>query len=143
MKLYELVNKYHVGTDLTCAEAMLKACDEYYHLHLSKDSKKMFSVMGLGMQTELSCCGAFSVAVGIIGLVTAKDDESDIDNMHGYELICELTEFMDTNFNTIQCLNLQKLSIDSYEDPCHFLVEEIAKKLEQLLEDHARTSFAA
>ena len=25
MKLYELVNKYHIGTDLTCAEAMFKA----------------------------------------------------------------------------------------------------------------------
>ena len=36
MKLYELVNKYHVGTDLTCAEAMLKACNEYYQLNLSE-----------------------------------------------------------------------------------------------------------
>ena len=29
MKLYELVNHYHIGTELTCAEAMFMACNEY------------------------------------------------------------------------------------------------------------------
>ena len=61
MKLYELVNHYHIGTELTCAEAMFLACNEYYHLNLSEETRKMFSVMGLGMQTEQSCCGAFPV----------------------------------------------------------------------------------
>ncbi len=52
MKLYELVNQYHIGTNLSCAEAMFKACNEYYHLHLSEETRRMFSVMGIGMQTE-------------------------------------------------------------------------------------------
>ena len=69
MKLYELVNFYHIDTDLTCSEAMFRACNEYYSLHLSEETRKMFSVMGIGMQTEVSCCGAFTVAVGIIGLI--------------------------------------------------------------------------
>ena len=77
MKLYELVNHYHIGTELTCAEAMFMACNEYYHLNLSEETRKMFSVMGLGMQTEHSCCGAFTVAVGIIGLMTAKEGQTD------------------------------------------------------------------
>ena len=49
MKLYELVNKYHIGTKLTCAEAMFMACNEYYHLNLSEETRKMFSVMGLSL----------------------------------------------------------------------------------------------
>ena len=49
MKLYELVNHYHIGTELTCAEAMFLACNEYYHLNLSEETRKMFSVMGLEM----------------------------------------------------------------------------------------------
>ena len=53
----------------------------------------MFSVMGLGMQTEQSCCGAFTVAVGIIGLTTAKEGQTDVDNMEGYRMIAELTNF--------------------------------------------------
>ena len=93
MKLYELVNHYHIGTELTCAEAMFLACNEYYHLNLSEETRKMFSVMGLGMQTEHSCCGAFTVAVGIIGLMTAKEGQTDVSNMEGYQMIAELTEF--------------------------------------------------
>ena len=91
MKLYELVNQYHIGTNLSCAEAMFKACNEYYHLHLSEETRRMFSVMGIGMQTEQSCCGAFTVAVGIIGLMTAKDGETDADNIEGYRMIYDLT----------------------------------------------------
>ena len=93
MKLHELVNHYHIGTDLSCAEAMFMACNEYYHLNLSEETRKMFSVMGLGMQTEQSCCGAFTVAVGIIGLMTAKEGQTDVDNMEGCQMITELTEF--------------------------------------------------
>ena len=93
MKLYELVNKYHVGTDLTCAEAMFKACNEYYQLNLSEETRKMFSVMGIGMQTGLSCCGAFTVATGIIGLFTAEEGKTDVDNSIGYDLIIDLTKF--------------------------------------------------
>lgn len=91
MKLYELVNQYHIGTNLSCAEAMFKACNEYYHLHLSEETRRMFSVMGIGMQTEQSCCGAFTVVVGIIGLMTAKDGETDADNIEGYRMIYDLT----------------------------------------------------
>ena len=138
MKLYELVNHYHIGTDLTCAEAMFLACNEYYHLNLSEETRKMFSVMGLGMQTEQSCCGAFTVAVGIIGLTTAKEGQTDVDNMEGYQMIAELTEFMLGFYGTLHCIELQKLEIVGYENPCHAIVEALAKKLEELLADWER-----
>ena len=133
MKLYELVNHYHIGTELTCAEAMFMACNEYYHLNLSEETRKMFSVMGLGMQTEHSCCGAFTVAVGIIGLMTAKEGQTDVSNMEGYQMIAELTEFMLGFYGTLHCVELQRLEIVGYENPCHAIVEALAKKLEELL----------
>lgn len=133
MKLYELVNHYHIGTELTCAEAMFMACNEYYHLNLSEETRKMFSVMGLGMQTEHSCCGAFTVAVGIIGLMTAKEGQTDVDNMEGYRMISELTDFMLGFYGTLHCVELQRLEIVGYENPCHAIVEALAKKLEELL----------
>ncbi len=132
MTLYELVNKYHIGTNLSCAEAMLKACNEYYHLNLTEETRKMFSLMGIGMQTEKSCCGAFTVAVGIIGLVTAQEGETDYDNIQGYEIVCELTDFFTSLFTTLHCAELQQLEISGFDNPCHALVEEIAKKLEEL-----------
>ena len=133
MKLRELVNYYHIGTDLSCAEAMFMACNEYYHLNLSEETRKMFSVMGLGMQTEQSCCGAFTVAVGIIGLMTAKEGQTDVDNMEGCQMITELTEFVLGFYGTLHCVELQDLEIVGYENPCHAIVEALARKLEELL----------
>ena len=133
MKLHELVNYYHIGTDLSCAEAMFMACNEYYHLNLSEETRKMFSVMGLGMQTEQSCCGAFTVAVGIIGLMTAKEGQTDVDNMEGCQKITELTEFVLGFYGTLHCVELQDLEIVGYENPCHAIVEALARKLEELL----------
>ena len=133
MRLYDLVNHYHVGTELTCAEAMFLA---YYHLNLSEETRKMFSVMGLGMQTEQSCCGAFTVAVGIIGLMTAKEGQTDVSNMEGYQMISELTEFMLGFYGTLHCVELQRLEIVGCENPCHAIVEALAQKLESVLGRH-------
>lgn len=133
MKLYELVNQYHVGTELTCAEAMFKACNEYYGLNLAEETRKMFSIMGMGMQSEQSCCGAFTVAVGIIGLVTAQEGQTDCSNMQGYRMVCALTEFFVGLFGNLHCEELQELEIAGFDNPCHALVEEVAKKLEELL----------
>lgn len=112
MGLYKLVNKYHIGTNLNCAEAMFKACNEYYHLNLTEETRKMFSIMGIGMQTEESCCGAFTVAVGVIGLVTAQEGQADYDNTHGYGMVCELTDFFISFFQLCivrSCNNLKLL----------------------------------
>lgn len=132
-KLYELVNKYHIGTDLSCAEAMFKACNDYYDLNLSEETRKMFSLMGIGMQTEQSCCGAFTVAVGIIGLLTAEDNQINADNVEGYQMIIDLTDFMFESCGTLHCVELQNLEAKNYENPCHEIVEILAKKLEEIL----------
>ena len=66
MKLYELVNHYHIGTELTCAEAMFMACNEYYHLNLSEETRKMFSVMGLGFRPT-PLLGGLTPGEGVIG----------------------------------------------------------------------------
>lgn len=133
MKLYELVNQYHIGTELSCAEAMFKACNEYYALNLTEETRKMFSVMGMGMQSEISCCGALSVAVGIIGLFTAKTETTDSDNIEGYNLINELTDFIVDEFSNVQCAALQELKFEGVDNPCHVIVEQIAKKSEELI----------
>ena len=120
MKLYELVNKYHIGTDLSCAESMFRACNEYYHLGLGEETRKMFSLMGIGMQSGQSCCG------------TARDGQIDRENQLGYEMVRELTDFVQNRFGTLRCSELQKLDVYGYDDPCYAVVEEIAKKLEEM-----------
>lgn len=141
MELYELLNKYHIDTELSCAEAMFKACNEYYRLNLCEESRKMFSIMGLGMQSEMSCCGAFTVAVGIIGLMSAQEQQHDCDNLRGYEMVTELTEQFLKFYGTLHCAELQEVEIRGYDNPCHALVEEIAIKLQKILEKE-KTQFS-
>ena len=53
--------------------------------------------------------------------------------MEGYQMIAELTDFMLGFYGTLHCVELQKLKIVGYENPCHAIVEALAKKLEELL----------
>ena len=50
-----------------------------------------------------------------------------------YGMIAELTEFMLGFYGTLHCVELQKLEIVGVENPCHAIVEALAKKLEELL----------
>ena len=107
-----------------------------YVCRLASSASFCFSriwILCSGMQTEQSCCGAFTVAVGIIGLMTAKEGQTDVDNMEGYRMIAELTDFMLGFYGTLHCVELQKMEIVGDENPCHAIVEALAKKLEELL----------
>ena len=89
--------------------------------------------MGIGMQTEQSCCGAFTVAVGIIGLITTDDGKWNYDNDEGRSLVEKMTRFMLESFGTLHCTELEELNIPGYENPCHYIVQELAKKLEEII----------
>ncbi len=133
MRLYDLASKYHTGAGLGWSEAMFRACDEYYGLHLTEETRKMFSIMGTGMQTEQSCCGLLTVAVGIIGLMTAQRGQTDAGNLVGYRLVCELTEAVMGRFGTLTCGEVQRLELADGSFPCRAVAEAVADKLEELL----------
>ena len=65
--------------------------------------------------------------------MTAKEGQTDVSNMEGYQMISELTDFMLGFYGTLHCVELQQLEIMGYENPCHAIVEALAKKLEKLL----------
>ena len=111
MELYEIVNRYHIGTHYSCAESIL---------------------LGSGMQTGLSCCGALTAGTAILGLMTTGNGEWNSDNPVGAALVEELTNVFG-QFETLWCDELRGLEIDGYEDPCYCVVETVAKKLQELL----------
>ena len=71
----------------------------------------------MGCRLSSPAAAAFTVAVGIIGLMTAKEGQTDVDNMEGYRMIAELTDFMLSFYGTLHCVELQKLEIMGYEKP--------------------------
>ena len=132
IELYEIVNRYHIGTNYSCAESILLGCEEYYHLHLPEQARKLFTLLGSGMQTGLSCCGALTAGTAILGLMTTPDGAWNSDNPVGAALVDELTNVFG-QFETLWCDELRGLEIDGYEDPCYCVVETVAKKLQELL----------
>ena len=48
-------------------------------------------------------------------------------------MITYLTEFVRGFYGTLHCVDLQVLEILGYENPCHAIVEALARKLEELL----------
>ena len=107
MELYEIVNRYHIGTNYSCAESILLGCEEYYHLNLP-------------------------AGTAILGLMTTPDGAWNSDNPDGPALVEELTNVFG-QFETLWCDELRGLEIDGYEDPCYCVVETVAKKLQELL----------
>ena len=110
MELYEIVNRYHIGTNYSCAESILLGCEEYYHLHLPEQARKLFTLLGSGMQTGLSCCGALTAGTAILGLMTTPDGAWNSDNPVGAALVEELTNVFG-QFETLWCDELRGLEI--------------------------------
>ena len=89
MKLYELVNHYHIGTELTCAEAMFMACNEYYHLNLSEETRTMFSVMGLLAQNGKITNGSIQIdgeEISPAVITEKKEYEAKMDRIRGNDM---------------------------------------------------------
>ena len=97
-----------------------------------EQARKLFTLLGSGMQTGLSCCGALTAGTAILGLMTTPDGAWNSDNPVGPALVEELTNVFG-QFETLWCDELRGLEIDGYEDPCYCVVETVAKKLQELL----------
>ena len=71
-------------------------------------------------------------------LLSTLDSDEELDAvydlfMEGYQMIADLTDFTLGVYGTLHCVELQKLEIVGGENPCHAIVEALAKKLEELL----------
>ena len=85
-------------------------------LHLPEQARKLFTLLGSGMQTGLSCCGALTAGTAILGLMTTGNGEWNSDNPVGAALVEELTNVFG-QFETLWCDELRGLEIDGYEEP--------------------------
>lgn len=133
MQLHERVNHYYQETDLNCAEAMLQGCKDHYQLQLPEEARFMLGIMGRGMQTEDSCCGAYTVAVAVIGLLTGTKGVLARHNAQGIALIKALHTHVMQQYPSLQCAQLKATPCASGCNPCHKLVEYIAQGVEQIL----------
>lgn len=128
--LKELALKYYEGGyDLNCAETILYAANDQYHLELSKDALKIMAAFGGGVAVE-ELCGAAAGAAAVIGVLYT--------NLRGHESprVKELTnEFMVSfkkRLGTYNCKELkEKYKNDT--DRCKEMIIAAAEGLEVII----------
>ena len=83
MMLKDTARTYYLN-DYNCAEALLRAINDVYHLNLSEDALKLAAGFGGGMGCE-KACGALTGAVAAMGplLVTGKAHD-----LQGFGKVC-------------------------------------------------------
>lgn len=77
MTLLELTHKYYELEDYNCAETLIHAANEYYHLSLHEEDMKMMAGFGGGMYTGMTC-GALTGCIAALSkiIITTKAHES-------------------------------------------------------------------
>lgn len=128
--LYEYLDAGFVdNTDYNCAERVLYAANEVYHLNLNKDALLLSAGFGGGMATG-KVCGALTGAIMVLGKLFVKE------RAHESERIKELTKEFIKRYNTVMgsvdCKNLKAV----YRTPelqCRVVVLEAARILDDIV----------
>ena len=104
----ELVKYYYSGNgyNYNCAESMLHALDDYYHLHLPRQMFLAASSFGGGCRHD-EMCGGLASALSVLGVLYSVDGRG-----HDSPLLRELTDQLfrkfDERFSTSRCVRLKQ-----------------------------------
>lgn len=120
---------YDKSYDLNCAECILYAADEEYHLKLDRDAFKLAAGFGSGMAVE-GICGALTGAIMVLGymFVDKRAHESDRIKL----LTREMVERFAEKLKTVNCRELKALYRDD-EKRCFDIIEASAQILDDIV----------
>lgn len=128
--LKELIQEgYGVKEDLNCAETILYAANQVYHLDLNSDSLKLAAAFGGGMGIE-SVCGVLAGSLMVLGRLFIKE----IAHQHPEikELSKELFDTFQKEMGDILCKPLK----DNYrteEKKCREVILKGAEVLDKII----------
>ena len=115
--------------DLNCAETMLWAANEYYHLGMSKTALHAASAFGGGMGVE-AACGALTGGLMALGVMFSTE------RSHRDQKLTDLRDRFVTrfrsHFGSTECHDV-KIKHRSALRGCEPIVEETATLFEQIV----------
>lgn len=127
----DVVMKYYAKEmNNSCAEAMMKAANEYYKLNINEDMIKASSGFSGGYCGN--CCGALASGCAVIGMMYSNGHAHDSKIMQ--EKAKEYTRLFAGKLGTINCSAL-KLKYKTPEKRCSDIVLAAADILEELLKE--------
>lgn len=128
--LKELVQEgYGVKEDLNCAETILYAANQVYHLDLNSDSLKLAAAFGGGMGIE-SVCGVLAGSLMVLGRLFIKETAHQHPEIK--ELSKELFDTFQKEMGDILCKPLK----DNYrteEKKCREVILKGAEVLDKII----------
>lgn len=133
MSLKDIVLEYYKKeNNNSCSEAMIKGCNDYYHLNLSNDVFLASSAFSKGMYGG-HVCGAIASGAAVIGILHSNGYAHDSDKMRA--LVARLHAECNARICSNKCLEIR----DKYFNPenrCASAVGMVADILEEILEDN-------
>jgi C_GCAxxG_C_C family probable redox protein len=128
--LKELIQEgYGVKEDLNCAETILYAANQVYHLDLNSDSLKLAAAFGGGMGIE-SVCGVLAGSLMVLGRLFIKETAHKHPEIK--ELSKELFDTFQKEMGDILCKPLK----DNYrteEKKCREVILKGAEVLDRII----------
>jgi C_GCAxxG_C_C family probable redox protein len=128
--LKELIQEgYGVKEDLNCAETILYAANQVYHLDLNSDSLKLAAAFGGGMGIE-SVCGVLAGSLMVLGRLFIKETAHKHPEIK--ELSKELFDTFQKEMGDILCKPLK----DKYrteEKKCREVILKGAEVLDKII----------
>ena len=128
--LKELIQEgYGVKEDLNCAETILYAANQVYHLDLNSDSLKLAAAFGGGMGIE-SVCGVLAGSLMVLGRLFIKE------TAHQHPEIKELSKQLFDTFQKEMGDILCKPLKDNYrteEKKCREVILKGAEVLDRII----------
>lgn len=121
---------YEKELDYNCAETMLYAADEYYHLNLSKDTFKTMGSFGGGMAIG-NVCGVITGCLAALGIIFVEEKSHESDKVK--ILTKRFIERFGKQFGYIDCTPLK----DTYrteEKRCGDMILAAAEIMEEVVE---------
>ncbi len=129
--LKDIVIKYYNGDyDLNCAETMIYAANDEYHLSLEKNALKTMAAFGGGMGVE-EACGAMTGSLAVLGILFVDDRAHESNKIK--DLSKEFIETFKSRLSTENC----KMLKDKYRDEkykCKHIVVVAAEILDEIIE---------
>lgn len=125
-----IIYNYYVTNHYNCAEALLLAANDTYHLGLSKESIKLVSAFGGGMGMG-GTCGSLAGALAVLGQFYIEEKSSDTEGFR--ELCGEFATRFQKELGSLNCSDIKPTYHKDETKRCFGALEKAWKLLQVFL----------
>jgi len=132
--LCDIAQTYYFEENYNCAESILRAANEYYHLELHDRDMIMIGAMGGGIQTG-NTCGAFIAAAAVLSMLYVNEKAHESPDIS--PAVAKLTMKVGKALDGFACCDI-KPRMMAPGQRCWNTVEIVCNALEETVEEFNR-----